>query len=107
VPHTLAIIRPDQNYKDKISSLLHQYPEQKFIIKPVIGGGGHGVVLARKHENEISVQSSSETVTLDRFNLLKTSLIQEALSRTRECLCFHHILLILYGSLQCIPWQIW
>ncbi len=88
VPHTLAIIRPDQNYKDKISSLLHQYPEQKFIIKPVIGGGGHGVVLARKHENEISVQSSSETVTLDRFNLLKTSLIQEAVVQDKRMSLF-------------------
>lgn len=88
MPHTLAIIRPDQNYKDKISSLLHQYPEQKFIIKPIKGRGGGGIVLARKDGNEILIQLQNKIMTLNEFNLLEESLIQEAVVQDKKMSVF-------------------
>jgi hypothetical protein len=88
MPRTLGIIGPDQNYKEKIPYLLNQSPEQKFIIKPIKGRGGGGIVLARKNGNEILIQLQNKTITLNEFNLLEESLIQEAILQDKRMSLF-------------------
>jgi len=88
VPITLGIVRPDQNYKEKISRLLEQSAEHIFVIKPIIGGGGRGIVLAKKYENNIVIQSKSETIGLDKFNLSDTVLLQEAIRQDKRMSVF-------------------
>jgi len=88
VPITLGIVRPDQNYRAIIADLIDKSGDETFFIKPVIGGGGHGIVVAKKCGSSISIQCKGKIMTLDEFNLLDTVIVQEAIRQDKRMSVF-------------------
>lgn len=77
VPDLFGIIDPNE-CKDFIYALLKNYPEKKFIIKPIAGRGGKDIYLAFMNENQITVRGIYDRgVSLDRFILPTRSIVQE------------------------------
>jgi len=80
-PHMYSIISPDENYKGKIESCFHDSAADVFIIKPLLGSGGRGIVLAKKTNKKIIIQSKAHFIPLQDFKLTKKAIVQEVLKQ--------------------------
>lgn len=81
LPHIYGIIRTDHNYKEKILSLFQNSTKDLFIIKPLLGSGGRGIVLAKKINNDIFIQSQNSLTPLNDFELMENAIVQEVIKQ--------------------------
>ena len=88
IPHTYGIISPDQNYREKIESLFQDTDADSFFIKPIRGGQGRRIVLAKRKNGNILIQSPTSCIPLQDFQLLKTSLVQEVIQQDKRMAAF-------------------
>jgi len=77
VPHTFGVVDPDEDYRGRIRSWFEASNVERMIIKPLLGRAGMGIVLAKRIEDGITIQSANDSVSLDRFPLKDRSIIQE------------------------------
>jgi hypothetical protein len=88
LPPTYGIISPDQNYKERIESLFQNSNVDSLIIKPLTGGGGRHIVLAKRINNNIIIQSKKGFVPLQDFHLTKTAILQEVIKQDKRMSAF-------------------
>jgi hypothetical protein len=88
MPHTYGIISPDQDYKEKIASWINNSAKDTLFIKPLRGSAGRGIVLARKINNSIFIQSKKGLRPLHDFSLVENAIVQEALKQDSRMSAF-------------------
>ena len=74
VPRIYCVIDPDDDYVTKLNTYLNE--NNKLIIKPVIGHGGHGVQLIEKINGTI-LNNNNERTNLDNLIFNERHLVQE------------------------------
>jgi len=79
MPRTLGLVDPSRDYRNDIIRWLHDSGEDTLFIKPVCGGAGKGIVLAKKIGQNIYIQSKTGRIPLDGFSLSEIAIVQEAL----------------------------
>jgi hypothetical protein len=80
-PVSYGIIRPDEDYKQTIESLFHEMEKDTLFIKPLRACGGRGIILARKCDDKLFIQSKTNYIPLSDFNLMETSIVQEVIEQ--------------------------
>jgi hypothetical protein len=88
LPHTYGIISPDQNYKEKLRSWFQNNYVDSLIIKPLKGMMGRHIVLAKRINNNIVIQSKKGFIPLQDFHLAKTAIVQEVVKQDRRLSAF-------------------
>jgi hypothetical protein len=88
LPHTYGSISPDQDYKEGIKSWFEKYDVDSLFIKPLKGGRGLGIVLAKKINNHLFIQSTSKLTPLQDFHLSKISIVQEVIKQDSRMSAF-------------------
>jgi hypothetical protein len=88
IPHTYGIIRPDQNYKERIESWFGDNDVSSLIIKPLRGHGGQGIVLAKRINGNIIIQSETGHTPLQDFDLSETAIVQEVIRQDKRMSTF-------------------
>ena len=79
MPHTYGIISSEQNFKEKIISWFQNFESDSFIVKPILGRAGLGIVLAKRIDNNIIIQSQKGLTPLHDFDLMENVIVQEVL----------------------------
>jgi hypothetical protein len=88
IPHTHGIIRPDQNYKERIESWFQNNNVDSLIIKPLRGHAGRGIVLANRINENIVIQSNTGHTPLQDFDLSVTAIVQEVIKQDKRMSAF-------------------
>jgi glutathione synthase/RimK-type ligase-like ATP-grasp enzyme len=88
VPKLFGIIVPDQEYREKIKLIFEINSINRLIIKPVVGRGGQGLVLAYKNTDEIIIDNQHEKISLDLFYLKEPCLTQEFIEQNKQISSF-------------------
>jgi glutathione synthase/RimK-type ligase-like ATP-grasp enzyme len=81
MPHTYGIIGPDPLSREKIQSWFHESHADSLIIKPILGHGGAGIVMARKQGNDIHIHSRKSVQPLSDFVMPTEAIVQEVLKQ--------------------------
>lgn len=78
MPKTVGMISTEDNFAAKLTRLFIDNNAAKFIIKPVLGSGGMGIVIALKNErNEIVIKNQQEQISIERYVLKQNVIVQE------------------------------
>ncbi len=77
LPKQYLCVQPDDLYHGKIREILTSEPDKQLIIKPALGMGGKGIVIAYREGKDIFVRDKKIVVPLDGFHLHEKVVIQE------------------------------
>ncbi|MBT8356520.1 MAG: hypothetical protein KJO61_02000 [Deltaproteobacteria bacterium] len=77
LPEQYACIDGHDDLKPAIKSIINKISSKKVIIKPIIGMGGHNVVVAWKDNDEIRIKKGKDAFSLDHIKLSIPSVVQE------------------------------
>jgi hypothetical protein len=88
IPYMFGVIGPEQNYKERINSFIQNDSVDSLIIKPAKGRSGIGIVLVKKENNNIIIQSKTGVFPLKDFNLSETAIVQEVIKQDRKMSAF-------------------
>lgn len=83
-PQTWGIILPDENYRQKLRQWLELSSSNGLIIKPLYGRAGIGVVLLKKVNNRVMVQSEDSLIDLNSYTLITKAIVQDILLQHKE-----------------------
>lgn len=78
-PQTFGIIDPREDYRGQIQAWFQASSAPSLIIKPLCGRGGFGIVMARKVNNHILVQTAKTSLPLDEYVLEDRAIVQDVL----------------------------
>lgn len=84
LPHTYGLIRPDQDYTERIRSIFQHSATPSLIIKPVRGHAGRDIVLVTMTDGTIRIRSGRELIPLEDFTLAKPAIVQELVKQDRR-----------------------
>lgn len=81
VPRLIGRADSDEELRRLVQSALAAEPDLRLILKPLIGSGGKGVVVAWRQEGRILVRRRQETVPLEVFHMGDKTVVQEFLTQ--------------------------
>ncbi|MFA5295603.1 MAG: sugar-transfer associated ATP-grasp domain-containing protein [Methanoregulaceae archaeon] len=88
LPYIYGLIRPDQDYKERIRSWFQDSATSALFIKPVRGHAGRGIVVVKKINGDIMIQSQSGRIPLEEFELSAPAIVQELIQQDRRMAAF-------------------
>jgi hypothetical protein len=88
IPYTYGLISPDQNYKERIDSWFQNIDEDSLIIKPLKGNAARGIVLAKRINKKIIIQSKTGITPLSEFKLSDAAIVQRIIKQDRRMSAF-------------------
>jgi glutathione synthase/RimK-type ligase-like ATP-grasp enzyme len=84
MPYTYGIIDPAQDFRKKISLWFGETSADSLIIKPILGHAGMGIVMAKRKENGIIIQTKNGSLPLSQFVLHDHAIVQEVLIQDKR-----------------------
>lgn len=88
MPQTHGTISPEQNYKEKIISWFQNSAADSFFIKPLLGRAGRGIVVAKRIDNNIIIQSKKGVTPLHDFDLMEGAIVQDVVIQDSRIAAF-------------------
>jgi hypothetical protein len=88
MPHTYGMIGPELSSRDKITLWFKESLADSLIIKPILGHGGAGIVMARKQGNTIQIHHKNSTQPLSEFIMPTEAIVQEVLKQDERMAVF-------------------
>jgi len=88
MPHTYGTISPDLEYREMIVSWFVNDAAETLIIKPTLGSGGRGIVLAKKLNDEFYILSKSGLTPLKDYDLKEEAVVQEVVKQDKRMAAF-------------------
>jgi glutathione synthase/RimK-type ligase-like ATP-grasp enzyme len=77
VPRQFCVISTDEDYKKKLAKIFDSEMVEQVIVKPIDGGGGHGIVLLTKENGTLYVRKKGSRLPLKSWQLKYPSVVQE------------------------------
>jgi hypothetical protein len=77
IPETLCFLDSSDGYCEKIQACFDTDEDQEFIIKPILGHAGLGIVMAVKNSAGIQIKTRERTIALAEFILPEDSIVQK------------------------------
>jgi hypothetical protein len=87
-PRTYGTICPGEDYREKITRWCRSSPTDSLFIKPVIGGGGKGALLAMCNGGGVVIRAPNATIPLSEFALSGESVVQEQVVQDQRMAVF-------------------
>ena len=78
-PYIYGIIDPAEDYRGQVRAWFQTSSAQAMIIKPLYGRGGLGIVMARKTDDHMTIQTGKKFLPLEEYVLADRSIVQEVL----------------------------
>jgi hypothetical protein len=76
LPEQPAFIQPNEDVAGIISGILRSNPSRELVVKPVLGQGGLGIVLARMEKDQVVCIRGEEKFPLDQLVLTTPAVVQ-------------------------------
>jgi hypothetical protein len=77
MPVTFGVVRPQEQFRQRIVSWLAQTAHAGLVVKPLRGSGGRDIVLVTQQGNAVVVRSRTDEVPIEEFILGEDAIAQE------------------------------
>lgn len=84
LPKQIACVENSTECIEVLEDQLYQYPNQRYLIKPVNGSAGSGIILIWKDKGDVLTQKNNIITPLRSISIDKTCVIQEYLKQHSE-----------------------
>jgi glutathione synthase/RimK-type ligase-like ATP-grasp enzyme len=78
---SIGVLNKDNDYRNELINIFAVSGVDKLIVKPILGHGGSGIVLAQKKLDEVTVNMKQGLVPLKDFILKENAIVQKLLQQ--------------------------